>query len=312
MNELKVFSGNSNKILSEKICEYIGVQPGEIFVSKFMDGEICVKILENVRGKDVFVIQSTHPPAENLLELLIMLDAFKRASAKRITVVIPYYGYARQDKKDEPRTPITAKLVADIISTAGADRILALDLHAEQIQGFFNLPFDHLYAAPVIIEHITSQNFDLSELVIVSPDPGRAKRARGIAKRIGNIPIAIVDKRRPSPNLSEVLNIIGEVKNKIVLLIDDIIDTGGTLTGAAKALVEQGAKKVYSYVTHPLLSGDCLKNIEESPIEKLIITDTIPLKNKVSPKIEIISVAKLLGEAIVRIHKEKSVSNLFI
>uniref|UniRef100_A0A7C4U7A1 Ribose-phosphate pyrophosphokinase n=1 Tax=candidate division WOR-3 bacterium TaxID=2052148 RepID=A0A7C4U7A1_UNCW3 len=312
MDEMKIFSGNSNRQLAEKICEYIGVQLGEIFVSRFIDGEICVKILENVRGKDTFVIQSTHPPAENLLELLIILDALKRASAKRITVVIPYYGYARQDKKDEPRTPISAKLVADLITTAGAHRILSMDLHAEQIQGFFNLPFDHLYAAPVIIEHINSMNFDLSELVIVSPDPGRAKRARGIAKRIGNMPIAIVDKRRPSPNQSEVMNIVGDVKNKTVILIDDIIDTGGTLAGAAKALKENGAKRIFSYVTHPLLSGDCLKKIEDSPIEKLVITDTIPLKNKNSQKIEVISVAKLLGEAIIRIHEERSVSTLFI
>ncbi len=217
MEDLKIFTGNSNKILAERISEYINIPLGEIFVSRFMDGEICVKILENVRGKDVFIIQSTQPPAENVLELLIMLDAFKRASARRITVVIPYYGYARQDKKDEPRTPITAKLMADLISTAGANRILSMDLHAEQIQGYFNLPFDHLYAAPVIIEHINSQNFNLSDVVIVSPDPGRAKRARGIAKRIGNIPIAIVDKRRPSPNHSEIMNIVGDVKNKIVI-----------------------------------------------------------------------------------------------
>ena len=231
---IKIFFGNSNPDLGKRICSYLGVKAGKIDVLRFSDGEIRVKIGENVRGKDVFVVQSTHPPAENLLELLIIMDAAMRASARRITAVTPYFGYARQDKKDEPRVPISAKLIANLIVVAGAQRILAMDLHVEQIQGFFNIPVDHLYAAPVIIEYF--RRFDLSNFVVVSPDPGSVNRSRGIAKRLGNLPLAIIDKRRPEPNKSIVFNIVGDVKGKSVLIVDDIIDTGGTVTEACKAL----------------------------------------------------------------------------
>jgi len=312
-DKVKVFAGTSNPELAKKIVKYMGINLGEIFVTRFSDGEIFVKILENVRGKDVFLIQSTHPPAENLLELLIMIDAMKRASARRITAVIPYYGYGRQDKKDEPRVPISAKLVADLLSTAGAHRILALDLHAEQIQGYFNIPVDHLYAAPVIIEHIKRQDFyNIDELVIVSPDPGRAKKARAIAKRINNVPIAIIDKRRPAPNMAEVMNVVGEVEGKVAILVDDIVDTAGTLVGAAEAIIKNGAKRVFAYVTHPVLSSNACERIKNSPIEKLVVTDSIPLRDNCSADIEVVSVAELLGEAILRIHEERSVSTLFV
>lgn len=309
-DNIRVFQGNANPLLGKKICLYLGIEEGKIDVLRFSDGEIRVKIGENVRGKDVFIIQSTNPPAENLMELLIIMDAARRASARRITAVTPYFGYARQDKKDEPRVPISAKLVADLITVAGAQRILAMDLHVEQIQGFFNIPFDHLYAAPVIIEYF--KQFDLSNFVVVSPDPGGVNRSRAIAKRLGNLPIAIVDKRRPEPNKSSVINIIGEVKGKDVLITDDIIDTGGTIAGASNALYERGAKDIFVCATHPVLSDDAVKRISSAPIKSLVVTDTIPLSNKKKDIITVLSVSELLGEAIRRIHEERSVSSLFI
>ncbi|RKZ21121.1 ribose-phosphate pyrophosphokinase [bacterium] len=310
MNDLKVFTGNANKSLAEEICNYLGIPMGDALVTRFSDGEIRVKINENIRGADVFIIQPTFPPADNLLELLIMMDAARRASAWRITAVIPYFGYARQDKKDEPRVPISAKLVSNLLVTAGADRILTMDLHAEQIQGYFDIPVDHLYAAPVIIDYLRGKN--LQDVVIVAPDPGRANRARAIAKRFGNVPIAIVDKRRPEPNRSEVIYVVGDVADKTAVIIDDIVDTGGTLVGAAEALVKQGAKEVYACVTHPVLSGPAVERIENSTIKELVVTNTIPLGDKKRDKFTVLSVASLLGEAIRRIHNEESVSSLFI
>ncbi len=307
---MNIFSGNSNPELVNKICSYIGIKAGKIDVLRFSDGEIRVEIGENIRGKDVFIIQSTNPPAEQLLELLIIMDAAKRASARRITAVTPYFGYARQDKKDQPRVPITAKLIADLITVAGAHRILAMDLHVEQIQGFFNIPFDHLYAAPVVIEYF--KQFDLSSFVVVSPDPGSVNRSRAIAKRLGNLPIAIVDKRRPEPNKSSVYNIVGDVKGKDILIVDDIIDTAGTIVGASIALHERGARDIFVCCTHPVLSGDSMKKIKDAPIKKLIITDTIPFVNEKNDLITVLTVSELLGEAIKRIHEEKSVSSLFI
>ncbi|MCK4233201.1 ribose-phosphate pyrophosphokinase [candidate division WOR-3 bacterium] len=309
-DNLKVFSGASNPELVRSICSNLDIEEGKIDTLRFSDGEIRVKIGENIRGKDVFIIQSTNPPAENLLELLIIIDAAKRASARRITAVTPYFGYARQDKKDEPRVPITAKLIADLITIAGAQRVLGMDLHVEQIQGFFNIPFDHLYAAPIIIEYF--KQFDLSNFIIVSPDPGSVNRSRAIAKRLGNLPIAIVDKRRPAPNKASVLNIIGEVKGKDVIIIDDIIDTAGTIAGASFALHESGAKDIFVSCTHPVLSGDSLDRLRNSSIKELVVTDTIPLGDKKIDMITILSVAKLLGEAISRIHEEQSVSSLFV
>jgi ribose-phosphate pyrophosphokinase len=308
--KINIFSGNSNPELVNKICSYIGIKAGKIDVLRFSDGEIRVEIGENIRGKDVFIIQSTNPPAEQLLELLIIMDAAKRASARRITAVTPYFGYARQDKKDQPRVPITAKLIADLITVAGAHRILAMDLHVEQIQGFFNIPFDHLYAAPVVIEYF--KKFDLSSFVVVSPDPGSVNRSRAVAKRLGNLPIAIVDKRRPEPNKSSVFNIIGDVKGKDILIVDDIIDTAGTIVGACIALNERGARDIFVSCTHPVLSGDAMKKIKNAPIKKLIVTDTIPFISEKNDLVTVLTVSELLGEAIKRIHEERSVSSLFI
>jgi len=312
MEKLKIFTGNSNIDLAKEIAAYIGIELSEAFVTKFSDGEIFVKILENVRGQDVFVIQPTQPPADNLMELLIMIDALKRASARRITAVIPYFGYARQDKKDEPRVPISAKLVADLISVAGASRVLSMDLHAEQIQGYFNIPVDHLYAAPVMIEYIKNMNLNEEKLVIVSPDLGRANRARAIAKRINNVPIAIIDKRRPKPNEAEVINVVGDVNGKNTIIVDDIVDTAGTIVAAAEALKKNGASKVSAFITHPVFSGSSIKSIKDSPIEKMVVTNSIPLKSNNLKKIESVSVAPLLGEAIIRINEERSVSSLFV
>jgi len=307
-DELKLISGNSNKPLAEKISRYLAIPLSQAEVTRFSDGEIKVKIDENIRGTDLFIIQSTNAPAENLLELLILLDAAKRASAKRITAVLPYFGYARQDRKDQPRVPITAKLVADLIAQAGANRVLTMDLHAAQIQGFFDIPTDHLFSNPVFFDYFLKLNF--SDLVIVA-DVGSIKMVRNFAKKL-DCPLAVVDKRRPATNQAEVLNIIGEVKDKNVIIRDDIIDTGGTLTEFAYALQKKGAKDIYACCTHAVLSADSLNKVERSPIKKLVLSDTIYQKEKkLSPKIEVLSVAQLFGEAIKRTDREESISSLF-
>ena len=311
--KLKFFPGTANPELSKGIAESIGVSLGEVQIRRFADGEIFVEVDENVRGMDVFIIQPTCGPVnENLMELLIMIDTLKRASADRITAVIPYYGYARQDRKVQPRTPITSKLVADLFTAAGANRILAVDLHAGQIQGFFNIPFDHLYATPIFLEYIM-QGKNLSDLVIVSPDAGGTERARAYAKRL-NAELAVIDKRRTGPNQSEVMNLIGEVSGKNAIIVDDIVDTAGTLTQAAKAIIEKKARSVIAVCTHPVLSGEAVKKINESPIEMMVVSDTIPLGPKVErcEKIKVLTVAKLLAEAIRRIHTGESVSSLFV
>jgi ribose-phosphate pyrophosphokinase len=308
---LRIFTGNSNNELVQKICDQLGTPLGKSMVSTFSDGEIHVEIDESVRGMDVFVIQSiSFPVNDNLMELLILIDALKRASAERITAVLPYYGYGRQDRKVLPRAPISAKLVADLITTAGTSRILTVDLHAGQIQGFFNIPVDHLYAAPVLLEHLRKLKNDV---VIVSPDAGGVERARAYAKRL-DASLAIIDKRRDSPNISQVMNIIGDVNGMTAVLVDDMVDTGGTLVRAAYALVENGAKEVYACCTHPVLSGKAVKIISESPIQEMIVTDTIPLKEeaKANPKIKVVSISSLLADAIRRIYEDDSVSCLFV
>jgi ribose-phosphate pyrophosphokinase len=313
VNKIRVFSGNSNASLAEKICASLNVPLGVAKVRNFSDGEIMVEIGENVRGRDIYVIQSTcHPTNNNLMELLIMMDALKRASAATITAVIPYYGYARQDRKAAPRTPITSKLVADLITTAGADRVVTVDLHAGQIQGFFNIPVDNLYAAPVILEHLR-QRFPNNNIVMVSPDAGGTERARAFAKRLG-CTLAVIDKRRTGPNVAEVMHLIGDVKGKAAIILDDMIDTAGTLTQAAKALKEHGASSIYACATHGVLSGPAIDRINDSDIEGVLITDTIPLGEKAerTDKIKVMSVAELLAEAIRRIHEDESVSSLFV
>jgi len=312
LKNIKILSGNSNIPLAEKICTGLNIPLGRAHVKKFSDGEIQVEIEENVRGMDVFVVQSTCTPVNAyLMELLIMMDAIKRASAERITAVLPYYGYARQDRKVAPRVPITAKLVADLITTAGANRLLTIDLHAGQIQGFFNIPVDHLYAAPVMMDFIKQEY--VNDLVIVSPDAGGVERARAFGKRLG-ASLAIIDKRRSQPNESTVMNIIGDIKGKTALLLDDMVDTAGTLTQAADALVKAGAKKVAACCTHAVLSGHALEKINQSALEKMVVSDTIPLKPEAQSckKIVVLSIASLLGEAIKRIHNNDSVSSLFV
>ena len=308
--ELAVLSGNANPALAKAICKQLKVPLGDIALGRFSEGEIRLKINENIRGKDVFVIQPTCPPPnDNLMELLIMLDAIRRASARRITAVIPYYGYARQDRKDQPRVPITAKLVANLITTAGADRVLTMDLHAGQIQGFFDIPLDHLYAITVFERYIQRKRF--KSLVVVSPDVGGIKMARAYAKRL-RAGLAIVDKRRDSPEATEVMHILGEVRGKTCLLVDDLIATGSSLIEAARALKGAGALEVYACVTHPVLSGPARARIEASPLKELLVSDTIPLSDKARhPKITVISVAALLAEAIERIHYAQSISSLF-
>jgi ribose-phosphate pyrophosphokinase len=312
LDKIRIFSGNANSILAEKICRKLGVPLNEAEVSEFSDGETRVEIDENVRGTDVFIIQSTCRPVNvTLMELLIMIDGMKRASADRITAVIPYYGYARQDRKVVPRAPITAKLVADLITTAGANRIISIDLHAGQIQGFFNIPVDNLYATPILLDYL--RNTHKEKLVTVSPDTGGVVRARAFAKRLGST-LAIVDKRRDTPNESEVMNIIGDVKDKRAIILDDMIDTAGTVTQAAVALKEEGAIEVLTCCTHPVLSGPAIERIEDSPISEVIVTDTIPLHEKAQncKKIKVLSVAELLSEAMRRIYYNESVSSLFI
>jgi len=312
MQHVKLFAGNLNVGLAREVCEYLDVEPGKAEVSTFSDGECCVEIVENVRGMDCFVLQSlSAPPDKHIMELLIMVDALRRSSARRITAVIPYYGYARQDRKVKPRVPITAKLVADLVSVAGTDRVLCIDLHAGQIQGFFNIPVDNVYATPVLLDEIRARFRD--PLTIISPDAGGVERARAYAKRL-DANLAIVDKRRERANVAEVMNIIGDVEGRTCVIVDDIVDTAGTLTQAARALREAGAAAVYAAITHPVLSGPALKRITESPLEQMIVTDTIPLRPEAaeSPKLVVASVSRLLGEAIRRINNEESVSSLFV
>lgn len=313
--QLKLFAGTANPELAKKIAETVGVSPIKAQIRRFSDGELFVEVDENVRGMDVFVLQPTCSPVDNnLMELLVIIDALKRASADRITAVMPYYGYARQDRKVQPRTPITSKLVADLITAAGAHRILAMDLHAGQIQGFFNIPFDHLYATPIFLDYLTKAN-KTEDLIMVSPDAGGTERARAYAKRL-NVDLAVIDKRRTGPNQSEVMNLIGDVSGKNAILVDDIIDTAGTLTQAARAIMKNGAKSVMAICTHPVLSGEAIKRVNESPLEALVVSDTIPFplqeKTKLSSKIQVLSVSKILGEAICRIHTGESVSSLFV
>lgn len=312
LKELKVFTGNANPALAQEICDHLSVPLAKASVKSFSDGEIMVEIKENVRGRDVFVVQPTCQPSnQNLMELLVMIDALKRASAARITAVIPYFGYARQDRKVAPRTPITSKLVADLITTAGAQRVLCVDLHAGQIQGFFNIPVDHLYAAPVVLDDIKSR-FS-GEVVVVSPDAGGTERARAFAKRL-NAGLAIIDKRRSAANVSEVMHLIGDVDGKTCIIVDDMIDTAGTLCQAAAALKAHGAGDVHATATHAVLSGPALERINASALKEVLISNTIPAEAKVieCPRLRVISVAKLLAEAINRIHGDESVSSLFV
>jgi ribose-phosphate pyrophosphokinase len=307
-----VFSGNSNPALAEKIAGYLELPMGRARVSRFSDGEVFAEIRENVRGVDVYVIQPTCSPVnDSLMELLVIVDALKRASAGSITAVIPYYGYARQDRKAAPRTPITAKLVADLLTASGVSRIVAMDLHAAQIQGFFNLPFDHLYALPVFLEHLRPRFREPA--VFVSPDAGGVERTRAYAKRLG-ADLAIIDKRREAKNVSEVMNIIGDVEGRDCVILDDMIDTAGTMTNAARALKDKGAKRVMAAATHPVLSGPAIERIVDSPLEEVIVTDSIPLtaEAEATGRFRVLSVASLLGEAIKRIHHSDSVSSLFV
>ena len=308
--KFKVFSLNSNRSLAKEIADHIGTSLGKCTVTTFSDGEIQINIEESVRGCDVYVVQSTCSPVnQHIMELLIMIDALKRASARSINIVMPYYGYARQDRKARSREPITAKLVADILETAGAERVITLDLHAPQIQAFFDVPIDHLQGVPILSDYFKGKK--LEDIIVVSPDHGGVTRARSMADRL-KAPIGIIDKRRPKPNVAEVMNIIGDIKDKTAILIDDIIDTAGTITLAANALVENGAKEVYACCTHPVLSGPALERIDESAIKELVITNTIPLPEvKRIDKITELSVASLIGEAIIRVHELKSVSKLF-
>jgi len=308
---MKIFTGSANRSLGESVSRYLKVPLGKTHLSRFLDGEVWFQIEENVRGKDVFVLQSTSTPVnEHLMELLIMIDAFKRASAARITAVIPYYGYARQDRKDRPRVPISAKLVANLISVAGCNRVLTMDLHASQIQGFFDVPVDHLFAAPVIIDHVAQMG--LLDLCVVSPDAGGVERARAYAKRLGAT-LAIVDKRRETANVAEVHNVIGDVSGKTVLIVDDLVDTAGTLCKVAEALAEAGAGKILASASHAVLSGNAVRNINASRIAQLIVTDSIEERpERKSDKIVVLPIGELMGKAIQNIHEEASITSLFI
>jgi ribose-phosphate pyrophosphokinase len=307
MSELKIFSGRSNRSLAENISREAGVPLGKNEIQNFSDGEIWVKFSDNIRGDDVFLIQSTQPPADNLLELLIMIDAAKRASAKRVTAVIPYFGYARQDRKDQPRVAISAKLVANLLAETGADRIITMDLHTPQIQGFFDIPLDHLYSSAVFIEYFRRK--EISNLAVASPDVGGLKMARSFAKRL-DAELILIDKRRPKANEAEVMNIIGNAEGKNVLIVDDIIDTAGTFVNAVKALVDGGATSVFGACTHPILSGAAYERLGKSKVQSVAVTDSLPLR-QASQKIEILSSAKLFAEAIVRTHNNESISSLF-
>ncbi|QRK05006.1 ribose-phosphate pyrophosphokinase [Archangium violaceum] len=312
--DFKVFTGSSNPGLAHRICDYLKRPLGKASVGRFSDGEIHVEIGENVRGLDVFIVQSTCPPAnDHLMELLIMCDALKRASAGSINAVMPYYGYARQDRKVAPRTPITAKLIADMLEVAGATRVVSMDMHAGQIQGFFNIPSDHLYASPVFLDDLRKKFPDSQDLVIVSPDAGGVERARAYSKRL-NCGLAIIDKRRPRPNSSEVMNLIGDVSGKDAVLVDDMVDTAGTLTQAAAALKDRGARRVVAYAVHPILSGPAIQRIQDSTLEELVFTDTVPLSPAAlaTGKVRVLTTERLFGEAIARIHRADSLSSLFV
>ena len=312
MDSLAIFSGNSNRVLAERICRYIGIPLGGAKVKTFSDGEIQIEIDENVRSKDVFLIQSTCSPVnDNLVELLLMLDAFKRSSARRISAVIPYYGYGRQDKKVAPRVPISAKLVADMITVAGAARLITMDLHAGQIQGFFNIPVDNLFAAPVLLKYI--RDHFVKNFVIVSPDAGGVERSRAFAKRLQS-GLAIIDKRRDAPNSAKAMAVIGDVSGKVAIILDDMVDTAGTLTEAADALLGKGAKEIHAFCTHPVLSGPAIERITGSPLKSVVVTDTIPLKPQVAAcdKIVVLTIADLVGEAIIRSFRGHSVTSLFV
>ncbi|MBM7623894.1 ribose-phosphate diphosphokinase [Sporohalobacter salinus] len=308
--KLKIFTGNSNPKLAKEICDYLGDSLVDADVFRFSDGEISVTIRESIRGSDVFVVQPTCPPVnENIMELLIMIDALKRASARSVTAVVPYFGYARQDRKAKPRDPISAKLISNLLTSSGADRLVSIDLHAAQIQGFFNIPVDHLLGAPILAEYFL--NKDLDDTIIVAPDVGSVKRCRDFAERL-DTSIAIIDKRRPEPNVSEVMNIIGDISGKNVILLDDMIDTAGTITEAARVLKNKGAKEVYACCTHPIFSGPAIDRLKESVLEEVVVTNTIPLpKEKNLDKVKVLSIAPLLGEALDRIFKDLSVSVLF-
>ncbi len=311
-DRLKVFTGSANPKLAQDICQHLGVPVADCMLKTFSDGETWLQVEENVRGADVFVIQSTSTPVDHhLMELLLMMDALRRASAKRITPVLPYYGYGRQDRKDKPRVPISAKLVASLLVTAGADRILALDLHAAQIQGFFDVPVDHLFATPVMVDHITT--LGLEDLTVVSPDPGGVERARAFAKRL-DAQLAIIDKRREQANVADVMNVIGDVKGRTCMIVDDMVDTAGTLVKSADALLEHGAAAVYACCTHPVLSGSALKKISKSSLTELVVSDSIPLRDEAlrCGRIRQLSVAPLLAQAIESIHEETSISRLFV
>ncbi|HEX8136118.1 MAG TPA: ribose-phosphate pyrophosphokinase [Pyrinomonadaceae bacterium] len=309
---IKVFTGNANRALAEEICHYLSCDPGRAVTERFSDGEYNFQIEENVRGSDIFIVQPTCPPTDaNLMELLVMLDAFRRASAERITAVIPYYGYARSDKKDRPRVPIAAKLVANLLVTAGAQRILAMDLHASQLQGFFDIPVDHLYAAPVMIGHY--QRNPMPNLTVVAPDTGGAERARAYAKRL-NADLALCDKRREKANVAEVMNVVGNVQGRSCLIVDDMCDTGGSLTKVARALKEAGAERIHACFTHAVLSGRACEALEKSDLEQMVVTNTIPLRDRACElnNIKVLSIAPLLAKAIKSIHEETSVSSLFV
>ena len=308
--KFKIFSGTANEPLADEVCHFLGLQRGQAQLTRFADGECYVQIQENVRGADVFVMQSTCRPVDsNLMELLLMMDALKRASARRITAVIPYFGYARQDRKDKPRVPISAKLVADVLTTAGANRALIVDLHTPQLQGFFNIPVDHLFASPVLVDHFKKLN--LPNLTVVSPDAGGVERARFFAKKV-DAALAIVDKRRMEMNVAEVMNVIGDVNGRTCLIIDDLIDTAGTLVKTAAALLQNGATDVYACCSHPVLSGPAVENIQKSALKEVVVTNTVPLTEEAShePKIKVLSIAGLIGRAIQSIHEETSVSKL--
>jgi ribose-phosphate pyrophosphokinase len=314
VKNLRLFTGNANPALATAVAKHLGVPLGRAHVGRFPDGEIEIKILENVRGMDAFILQPTcEPTNDNLMEILLLMDAMRRASARRITPVIPYFGYGRQDRKAQPRVPISSKLVSNLITTAGADRVLTVDLHAAQIQGFFDIPVDHLYTNPVFIDYFKKffKGIKTSDIVVVSPDAGGVERARAFAKRL-NYDLAIIDKRRTSPTDADIMNVVGEVRGKIALLVDDLVDTAGTLTKGAKALKQSGAKKVYAASAHGVLAGPAIERIESSPLEQIVITDTIPLNGKKSDKIKVLTVAPLLAEAIKRIHEERTISALFV